>query len=54
LLEAGVTATDPLVFTEPMPLSIDTLVAFVVDQLSVVWLPRLTVVGLVESDAVGG
>jgi len=50
----GVTPTEPLAETTPTPLSMDTDVAFAVDQVSVLELPTPMVVGLADMDAVGG
>jgi len=48
----GVTCFDPLAFTAPIP-SIDTSVALVVCQVSVVESPLLIEFGLADKDAVG-
>lgn len=50
----GLTVVDPDVATGPIPLSMETLVAFVVDQVNVAGLPSETVVGAAVSFAVGG
>jgi hypothetical protein len=50
----GLTETEPDVPTEPTPLSIDTEVAFVTDQLKVVEFPAMMVVGDAEKFEISG
>ena len=49
----GLTVKLPLVDWLPIPLSIETLLAFVVVQVNVVGCPLMMVVGLAENWAVG-
>jgi len=50
----GLTVVDPEAATVPIPLSMETLVAFVVVHVNVAELPGKTVVGLAVNFAVGG
>ncbi len=54
MVEVGETLRLPEVGSEPMPLSIETLVAFDVVQVRVELWPELIVVGLAEKLIVGG
>jgi hypothetical protein len=49
----GVTAIDPEAATIPMPLLIETVLAFVVVHVKVAELPAVTVAGVAESDTTG-
>ena len=54
VLALGVTVTLPDVATVPMPLSMDTAEALVVDQVKVAVCPALMLAGLAEKLMVGG
>jgi hypothetical protein len=49
----GLTVIDPEAATVPMPLLIETVLAFVVVHVKVAELPAVTVAGVAESDATG-